>query len=172
MATAHAVTLIKTRQPMKTYSSIRHTIALLAASLLLVTPSLISAQDANRQGGQGQGQGRRGGGGGAFANMSEEQRAAMQEVNQEVREQSRAVNEARTELNNAIYAEKMDEAKIRENPPRSPNLRRTWQSPEPKRLRRSAANSQASKLKPSRVCREADVAAVADGVKAVQTSLI
>lgn len=114
MATAHAVTLIKTRQPMKTYSSIRHTIALLAASLLLVTPSLISAQDANRQGGQGQGQGRRGGGGGAFANMSEEQRAAMQEVNQEVREQSRAVNEARTELNNAIYAEKMDEAKIRE----------------------------------------------------------
>lgn len=92
---------------MKTHQWIAYPVALMSASILLL--SAFSAV------GQDQGQGRRGGGfGGALANMTEEQRTALQEMNQETRELNRRLGEARAELNNAIFAEKVDEAKIKE----------------------------------------------------------
>jgi Spy/CpxP family protein refolding chaperone len=86
-------------------------ISLLAASLLLgLTP--ISAEDA------GANPGRRGGGGGggfaAFQNLTDEQRQALQQVNEETKELNAKLTEARKELGGVIYAEKVDEAQIRE----------------------------------------------------------
>lgn len=86
-------------------------VSLLAASLLLGIVST-SAQDAGANGG------RRGGGGGggmaAFQNLSDEQRQALQQVNEETKELNTKLTEARKELGGAIYAEKVDEAQIRE----------------------------------------------------------
>ncbi len=56
----------------------------------------------------------RGGRGAAFQNMTEEQQEAMRQMNQETRELSTQWTEARTALNEAIYAETVDESKIRE----------------------------------------------------------
>lgn len=90
---------------MRTYSLWRNSLAVLAASLFLANAPLTSAQEA--------GQGRRGGGGAAFQNMTDEQREALQQVNQEIRNQAQAVRQARIDLNGAIYAAKVDEAAIK-----------------------------------------------------------
>jgi Spy/CpxP family protein refolding chaperone len=77
-------------------------LAAVAAATLLLSISSASAQDAAR--------GRRGGG---LPNATEEQTAALQQLNQDTREQNQKVTAARTELGNAIYAEKVDEAAIK-----------------------------------------------------------
>lgn len=94
---------------MKTYSLRRCLPAILAASLLLMNAPMVSAQGQ----GQGQGRGRGGGGGAAFQNATEEQREALRQMNEEVREQAQKVRQARTDLNAAIYAAKVDEADIK-----------------------------------------------------------
>lgn len=95
---------------MKHYHLLRCAVAALAASVLLTNASLTSAQDANRPGGQGG----RGGAPAALQNMSEEQREALREMNQETRELAGKVSEARADLNNAIFAEKVDETQIKQ----------------------------------------------------------
>ena len=88
-------------------------ISLLAASLLLgITPIL--AEDAAAGGGAGANAGRRAGGGAAFQNMTDEQRQALQQVNEEIKDLNTKATEARKELGAAVYAEKVDEAQIRE----------------------------------------------------------
>ena len=100
---------------MKNSYPIRHTIAVLTAAFLLINAAGAFAQNANGQGAaQGGGQGRRGGGAAALQSMTEDQRAAVQAMNQETQDQSRKVAAARTELNNVIFAEKVDEAQIKE----------------------------------------------------------
>ena len=90
---------------MKTYSLWRCAPAILAASLFLMNAPMASAQ--------GQGRGRGGGGGAAFQNATEEQRGALQQMTEEVREHTQKVRQARTDLNAAIYAAKVDEADIK-----------------------------------------------------------
>ena len=82
-------------------------ISLLAASLLLGIAS-VSAQDAAANGG------RRAGAGAAFQNMTPEQREALTQVNEETKDLNTKLTEARKELGAAVYAEKVDEAQIRE----------------------------------------------------------
>ncbi len=90
------------------YTLLRNLLPVLSASLIVASAPLASAQ------GAGQGQGRRGGGGGAaFQNMSDEQREALQQVNQEITDQAAKVRQARIDLNGAIYAAKVDEAAIK-----------------------------------------------------------
>lgn len=91
---------------MRYQKPLSYVIAAAAAITMLMNASSASAQA------QGGGQGRRGGA--AMANFSEEQRTALQEMRQETREQSQKVAQARTELNGAVYAEKVDEAAIKE----------------------------------------------------------
>ena len=87
--------------------------SLLAASLLLgITP--VSAEDAGANPGRRSGGGGGGGGFAAFQNLNDEQRQALQQVNEETRELTAKVTEARKELGGVIYAEKVDEAQIRE----------------------------------------------------------
>jgi Spy/CpxP family protein refolding chaperone len=95
---------------MKNHNLLRCTIAALAASVLLTYVPVASAQNANQGQGQGQGRGR---GGGGLPNATEEQTAALQQVNTETRELNQKLNQARTDLNNAIYAEKVDEGAIK-----------------------------------------------------------
>ncbi len=91
-------------------------ISVLAASLLLgLTPIL--AEDAPAGGGAAANSGRRAGGGGGFAafqNMTPEQREALQQVNEETKDLNAKLTEARKDLGAAVYAEKVDEAQIRE----------------------------------------------------------
>ena len=88
-----------------------HTLlTLLAATLLLGSPAAL-AEDAaatapRRAGGAG--------GGGPMQSMTDEQRQAMQQVSEETKELNTKLTEARKELGGAIYAEKVDEAAIRE----------------------------------------------------------
>lgn len=96
------------------YSRIlRSLLALTIASLTWIQTSNLSAQENNRPGG---GQGRRGGGAGgaAIPNLSEEQRTALQELNRSTREISTRLAAARSELNAAIFAEKVDETAIKD----------------------------------------------------------
>ncbi|HTH47065.1 MAG TPA: periplasmic heavy metal sensor [Candidatus Limnocylindria bacterium] len=90
-------------------------ISLLAATLLLGSTPIL-AEDAPAGGGAGATGGRRGGGGGfaAFQGMSDEQRQALQQVNEETKELNTKLIEARKDLGGAIYAEKVDEALIRD----------------------------------------------------------
>ena len=93
---------------------LRHITTVLAIATLLISLASVSAQQ--QQGGQaGQGgQGGRGRGGAAFQNMTEEQRTAMQEVNQATRDLTDKLRAANTELGAAVYAAKVDEAQIKE----------------------------------------------------------
>ena len=92
---------------MKNYTLWRNLLPVLAASLILANAPSVSAQ--------GQGQGRRGGGGGgaAFQNATEEQQQARQQLTEATRDQAAKVRQARTDLNNAIFAAKVDEADIK-----------------------------------------------------------
>ena len=93
---------------MRNHTSWRSLLPVLAASLLLTNAPFASAQNA------AQGQGRRGGGGNAaFQNATEEQLAARTQLNQDVADQAAKVRQARTDLNSAIYAAKVDEADIK-----------------------------------------------------------
>jgi len=82
---------------------------MLVASVILMNAPMVSAQGQ----GQGQGRGRGGGGGAAFQNATEEQREALRQMNDEVREHGQKVRQARTDLNAAIYSAKVDEADIK-----------------------------------------------------------
>jgi Spy/CpxP family protein refolding chaperone len=88
--------------PMKSYSPLRYIIPMIVASLVMMSSLSVSAQE---------GKGRRGGGG--LPNATEEQTAALQQMNQEIRDVRQKVTQARTELNDAIYAAKVDEAAIK-----------------------------------------------------------
>lgn len=79
----------------------RRYLTVLAASALLMTASSSFAQA------QGQ---RRGGG---LPNATEEQTAALRELTQGLRDVTQKVTQARTDLNAAVYAEKVDEATIK-----------------------------------------------------------
>lgn len=93
---------------MRSYTLWRGLFAMLAASLLLINGQTVSAQN------QGQGQGRRGGGGGAaFQNATDEQREALRQITEETRDHAQKMRQARTDLNGAIYAAKVDEADIK-----------------------------------------------------------
>ena len=85
---------------MKSYIPVRYTVAALAALTLMMSATFVSAQ-------------RGGGGRGLGPNATEEQTAAFTQLNQETADLTTKVTAARTELNNAIYAEKVDEAAIK-----------------------------------------------------------
>jgi Spy/CpxP family protein refolding chaperone len=87
---------------MKSYYPFRSIVPILAASLLLVSALSASAQE---------GKGRRGGGG--LPNATEAQTAALQQMREETRDITQKLTQARTELNNAIFAAKVDEAAIK-----------------------------------------------------------
>jgi Spy/CpxP family protein refolding chaperone len=91
---------------MKTLIPVGRWVAVVAACVLLGSTTAALAQA------QGQGPGGRGGTGG-IPNASEEQIAALRELNQSLRPQLDKLVEARTALSEAIYAEKVDEAAIK-----------------------------------------------------------
>ena len=133
---------------MRTYTLLRHLLPVLAASLIVASAPLASAQ------GAGQGQGRRGGGGGAaFQNMSDEQREAMQQVNQEITDQAAKVRQARIDLNGAIYAAKVDEAAIKAKVAALAKAEEDQASQGQKPSPRFGASLTTSKLKRSRTAR-------------------
>lgn len=97
---------------MKTTSTIRYLLAGLTAALLIAASPEAGAQDENRGRGRG-GAGGRAGFGFGIPDATDEQTAAMQEMNQGLQDQATKVREARTALAAVVHAEKVDEAAIK-----------------------------------------------------------
>ena len=89
---------------MKNHVPLRILTPCLAVAILLIGLTSVSAQ---QQGGRGRG-------GAAFQNMTDDQRAAMQEVTEATRDLTQKLRAANMELGAAVYAEKVDEAAIKE----------------------------------------------------------
>ena len=90
---------------MKRLIPIRRFVTVTAAAVLACAATSAFAQPQGGPGGRG--------GGGGLPNATEEQTAALRELNQSLRPQLTKVSEARTELYEAIFAEKVDQTAIK-----------------------------------------------------------
>jgi Spy/CpxP family protein refolding chaperone len=95
---------------MKTYRLMTYTLAAVAGLMLAAQSGLAQGGGG---GGGGFGGGRGGGRGGLGPDATEEQRTAYQQYNQELAPLTEKVTAARTELADAVFAEKVDEAAIK-----------------------------------------------------------
>ncbi len=93
---------------MKSSNLLRFIIPVLAAGALLLSTPTVFGQAQGGAGGGGRGRGAQ-----ALANLTEDQRAALQEINTALRDLNTKLREARTELNDVIFAAKVDEAAIK-----------------------------------------------------------